>query len=552
MSTLKTQKEIFDNIPKLTDEDNEMLKSVFDSFFFYKEHKNEGYRECWCTNCNKHFVYEYMQRTEPPQHYEFMHAKHNEQIMCPECHTYITAKDTRYMKTCSSLDKWKRVVLIKQKSPDEIYLLCYYAHSMYERKYLGDYEFHLSTVYYLTPGNVGNFRSSYGYDWKEAKSICEPFTKTYEYNHSLLENRGYDIVGLKNLKDSFMEYAPISLFDDEYEKYFYRTHSKYYGYCLGETPVCKMLCYYALYPSIERLIKVDLGEIVCNLVDGRPMKRFIDWSADTPKEMFGMNNAQFNDFREYYYGPIDFEAYQLLKRVKKDIRYSTVVDLIDDFAGDSAVRVATKIKEYNLNITHTFNYLKKNSKKGKTQYVGQIRFDYGKTAIMWTDYLNFAKELKYDLKREDIIFPKNLKEAHDTASENVAVVKNEKAFEKYKKRYINLQKMYEYSDGQYEIVIPLGVNDIVAEGKALSHCVKGYATRHLNGATTILFMRSCKNPDTRLITIEVDDKSRTILQNRGKSNRAPTKQEKAFIDKWIAWVQAGSKRPKKKKTASAA
>ena len=63
-------------------------------------------------------------------------------------------------------------------------------------------------------------------------------------------------------------------------------------------------------------------------------------------------------------------------------------------------------------------------------------------------------------------------------------------------------------------------------------------------------MRSCKKPDTRLITIEIKDKM--IIQNRGKKNRNPTKLEKSFIDEWIAWVQAGSKRPKKKKTASAA
>jgi hypothetical protein len=225
------------------------------------------------------------------------------------------------------------------------------------------------------------------------------------------------------------------------------------------------------------------------------------------------------------------------------------VDLIKDFAGDSAVRVAQKIKQHNLNITHTFNYLRKNTKKAKNRY-GITDFDYENTAVIWTDYLSFAKELKYELKREDVIFPKDLNKAHTQATENLDVVRDEKAFAKYQDRYSKLQKQYEYSNGDYQIIIPKGVNDIVAEGSALCHCVKGYAKRHLEGKTTILFMRSCKKPHSRLITIEINDK--TILQNRGKSNRAPTKQEKAFIDEWIAWVKAGSKRPKKKKTASAA
>lgn len=544
---MKTQEEILSNIPELTDEDFNILDDEFERYFFFKEHQNEGYRECWCTHCRKHFSYEYLQRTEPPQHYEFMHAKHNEQIMCPKCHTYATAKETYRMRNCRSLEKWKRVVLIKQKSENEVYLLAFYGHRFYEFNYLGDTEYDSSAVYYLTPGSVKSFKNDYGYSWYERKRICEPFTKTWEYNHSLLENRGYDIVGLKNLKNTFIEYAPISLFDNEYEKYFYATHS--YGYKVGEAPFVKMLCYYALYPSIERLMKVDLGEFVCNLIDGRPMKRYIDWNAATPKEMFHMNNAEFTDFRKHYYGVIDFKVYQTLRTVKKGILYSEVMELIKDFAGDSSLRVAEKIKKSKLNITHTFNYLRKHTPKSKNRY-GIYDFDYEKTAIMWTDYLTFAKELKYDLKRDDVIFPKNLNKAHTQATENIDVVRDEKAFIKYQERYLKLQKQYEYSNGKYQIVIPKSVNDIVAEGTALCHCVKGYAQRHMSGGTTILFMRNCNKPDTRLITIEINEK--TILQSRGKGNRAPTKQEKAFIDEWIAWVQAGSKRPKKKKTASAA
>ena len=516
MSTLKTKQEIMDNLPELTDEDYKMLDDEFDRYFFFKEHKNEGYRECWCTHCQKHFYYEYLQRTEPPQHYEFMHAKHNEQIMCPECHIYATAKETYKMKTCSTLNKWKRLVLIKQKSPDEVYLLCFYAHRVYNFHYLGDTEYDLSAVYYLTPGSVRSIKSEYGYNWHERKRICEPYTKTWEYNHSLSENRGYSMCGVKNLKGTFMEYAPLGLFDDEYEKHFYAMYSRYYYYCAGETPLVKMLCYYALYPSIERLMKVDLGEFVCNLIDGRPMKRFIDWNANTPKEMFKMNNQEFTDFRENYYGEIDFKVYQLLKSVKKNILYSEVKELIDGFSGDSSVRVAQKIKQYKLNITHTFNYLRKH-----THCKNRYGFDYENTAIMWTDYLTFAKELKYDLKRDDVIYPKDLNIAHTQAIENLNVIRDEKEFAKYAVRYLKLQKQYEFTNGDYQIVIPKGVNDIVAEGQVLSHCVKGYARRHIEGKTTILFMRSCKKPDTRLITIEINGK--TILQNRGEFNRNPTK-----------------------------
>ena len=63
-------------------------------------------------------------------------------------------------------------------------------------------------------------------------------------------------------------------------------------------------------------------------------------------------------------------------------------------------------------------------------------------------------------------------------------------------------------------------------------------------------MRLASEPEKRLVTIEV--KGDTICQNYGYKDRRVTEKEKEFIEKWIAWVRAGSRRPKKKKTASAA
>lgn len=516
------------------------------------------YRECWCSSCNEHFNYDFIQRTETPSHNEFIRAKHNEDVVCPKCGRRVIAKETYRAKQCKSLEEWKRIVLFKRKSKNEVYILCYFGHkdysTYYSCNYLAEPEYALSVVYYLTPNSVKIFKKEYDYTYLgikdevflEKKIICEPFTKTWWYNRAAIYKRGYSYAGLNNLKNTFLEYAPLNLFDENYEKFFYQRHSS--GYSIGETPMIKFLCYYALYPSTERLLKVGLGEFVCYLVDGKPMKSYIDWKAESPKDMYKMNKAQFNDFKEHYYGPIDFKAYQLLRTVKQNISYSTVTKLIKNYGGDSAVRVAQKIKQHNLNITHTFNYIKKNTSAASKHVVNS--WDYERTAIMWTDYLTFAKELKYDLTRDDIIFPKDLEKAHEEASANISVEKDEKAFAKYQKRYEKLQKMYEYSNGNYQIVIPKGVNDIIEEGTILQHCVKGYASRHIKGKTTILFMRRCNRPNTCLITIEINGSE--IWQNRGKRNRQLTKDEQTFVNEWIAWVKAGSKRNKKKKAAKGA
>lgn len=554
MSTLKTKKEIMDNLPELTDEDYQEINALFPSYLFFKDDRKEEHFECYCSACRKQFNYEYTQRTETQQHYDFLQIKHNDKVVCPECGKTVIAKEICKAKQCISLTSWRRTVIIKRISENEVYLIGYECKKDYSYKhYLTKPYCYLTAVYILRPKQVRTICKGWYNDYWEQSKISEPFYDGFGSNTSNIEERKYRLIGVDNLKDTFLKYAPIKLFHKTYIRWYYGKNAGYYlAVDSGCVPFTKFLCYYTLYPSTENLLKIDLGGFVCRLIDGKPMKRYIDWKADKPHEMFKMNRVQFKDFREHYSGEMDFKVYQNLKKVKSNISYSYVSEIVKKYRGLSVERVSVMIKKYKLNVTHTFNYLEKivNSeieKMCKPPYTPQV---YENIAIQWVDYLTFAKELKYDLTRDDVIYPKDLIEAHDQANANLNIKRDEKAFEKYKSRYETLKKKYEFSDDTYQIVIPTGVNDIIEEGRKLCHCVKGYAERHMEGKTTILFMRECSHLNARLITIEINNK--TIIQNRGKSNRAPTEQEQAFIDEWIAWVKAGSKRPKKKKTASAA
>ena len=69
----------------------------------------------------------------------------------------------------------------------------------------------------------------------------------------------------------------------------------------------------------------------------------------------------------------------------------------------------------------------------------------------------------------------------------------------------------------------------------------------MEGETTIVFLRKCNAPEERLVTVEVSDSDKRICQRYGYRDRQCTEAEKTFLDRWIAWVRAGSKRPKQKK-----
>ncbi len=178
-------------------------------------------------------------------------------------------------------------------------------------------------------------------------------------------------------------------------------------------------------------------------------------------------------------------------------------------------------------------------------------FDIQNTQIYYTDYLEAAKELNYDLSVHNALFPKNLKEAHDNAIRNRYISTSIEDMGSYNSRYKELIKMYEYEKDGFSIIVPKSIGEIVLEGKLLSHCVGGYAHRHMTSATTILFLRKTEEIYSALYTIEIDDKTKTIRQIQGFRNRTPlTEEAEAFFNEWKEEIK--HRKIKKKKIKKSA
>lgn len=169
--------------------------------------------------------------------------------------------------------------------------------------------------------------------------------------------------------------------------------------------------------------------------------------------------------------------------------------------------------------------------------------------ILWKDYINAAENLKYDLKNEVVVFPKNLKQKHDIATRLQENIINQEKVKKMQKLQAKREAIYQYDDGEYVIVLPQSMQDIIDEGKVLQHCVGGYADRHAEGKTTILFMRSCSDPSKPLYTIEMTTNDE-VRQAYGFKNQS--KPPKEFIDKWLSEIELRKKPKRSKKQPQAA
>ncbi|MEL7239676.1 MAG: PcfJ domain-containing protein, partial [Planctomycetota bacterium] len=78
--------------------------------------------------------------------------------------------------------------------------------------------------------------------------------------------------------------------------------------------------------------------------------------------------------------------------------------------------------------------------------------------------------------------------------------------------------------------------DLIAEGRAMHHCVASYISTCQSGRSAIFSMRIASGFDElkRALTIEVAPGTREIWQARGRFNELPTKAEDRFLSRWAA------------------
>lgn len=570
MRELKKMETIIKNAPAIMDEDVELINRSFEPYIFYKNDKKDRAQHCICSCCREHFTVSELQRTLTPEDREFLSATHNKFVKCPKCGVTAQKKQIGVVKTCNNLAGCTKTVFVKRRSENEVFLIYTYntkdylelPHYEAEKglvqsvKYDTLPEYEVNTIYYLTPTQQRMFKRNWCLDvWEETK-IKEPFNKNLTYNFSY--NRGYWILGLEKLEGTFLKYLDTSKYAELWERYTG-------GY--SEIPYCKIISLFARYKSLEFLEKQGFDDFVIQmLIKESEAATLYDWQATTPYKFFKkLSKSEIKVLKENDVCTRgDIYRYLQLKSVNKKINIDEYIEL-KKVGGYYFEALTKKMQKYKIQIKTMLNFLNKleNGKK-------VTDFESLKTyrVSRWFDYIEAAEACGYDLTVHNVLFPKNLKKAHDEA---VAIreqvrFENEKKSQaeklrkeqdalndknnSYAKRYKKLQKAYEYGDGKYCIVIPKGATEIVLEGRALSHCVGGYAERHIKGKTAILFMRNVENTEKALVTIELNEKSLTVIQAHGKKNRAPSVEEQAFIDKWLKNVKGRkNKKTSKKKVA---
>lgn len=328
-----------------------------------------------------------------------------------------------------------------------------------------------------------------------------------------------------------------------------------YKYCAlfeygkaGQTiEVDKYLERYIIHPQIEYLVKLKLYKLAEYLVRYAYSKN--DLQGNNIAEVLGVGKSYIPLLQELN---VDNSELQIIRAAinaglqitRDDILF--VRQHVDYYNHNKVKNIAERVKlsgalRYCMNIATK----KHEEEKEENNVCGchhGYRRNYEKLADClngvlcdYDDYTRECVELELELKDKQIAFPRDLYEAHARTSAQVKARASKIEQRKIADVAAKFAKYNIVMDGLM-ISVAKTAEEIIHEGKILSHCVGGYVTHVVNGRSVIFFLRKTDEPDTPYYTVELDPHDMRVIQYRGyKNNNAnnPVPDEiHEFIEKW--------------------
>jgi len=554
MTDREKAKKLASDAPSMTKEEEQQINALYPAYIF----RCRKSREIWTTCCGRH-------ETVPKQEYDdrmaaVMDAEHQAEekpvrygchigymsamsrqkervtTPCPFCGRDAWVKELGRTGKRDNLAAYKRVVIFRWYR-EALWARAYYTSKKYDsvNNLTGGPSWTLSKVYRFKPGEAVCANSYWGESWNGTNSLTGRPQKLplpfYEpFSHNSAEGMSYTLIGADEIDKSPFRYCQFEAF-------------------IGKSiSAMRFLAVCCIYPrQVEMLMKAGMREAVKDLVEGRKWNAAaFNWNEADPLESFQLSKTEMKD---YLAGEKNLEAlayYKQFRRKKIKCEIAEVLKVMRQSPYEKTKSVIKRLKDHKIEPGRWNAYISK-----ELELKGQKRLTARDAAQHWIDYIDAAVALGYDLTNPLMQMPKGIRKKHDAAVKAAApVLAARRAAElgvKEKKRLEAAMERYGFSTEEYLIRAPVDSAEIADEGKALKHCVGGYAERHMNGKLTILFLRSTADPHTPLVTIEMNGSR--MVQIHGYKNdvnkRIPPREKYAeILEPWQAWLAGGSKRDK--------
>ena len=481
-------------------------REVMPQYIFY-DYQRKGPERAFCTAC-RHEV-------------SIAAAKHNTSGTCPRCKKEITFKCRG--RRGRIFDRATVQVLQKAEGNGLVLRIIKVYRSFADSDIPNHFEIWENARQFITLSSSGQcsvdayyYHYKAGYDLTPWCNGYRPVFDRWKYNFTAdMSGVLYQRNLSDTLKDTPWAYSQLEAFSG----------------IASFSGVATFLSGYIKRPKIEHLIKMKLYRLVSGIIYGGysySALQAINFNGENMRAILGIDRPYFPLLQEL--NPSIDQLHLIRQLLQADHKPST--EQIKWFIA-SKISNADAAKELlaHMSVHKLQRYVEQQF--APKDEAALKRVDYYKMNTLITDYHDYlcmCKELQYDVKNSFILFPRELKAAHDSVAKTLKDKRTAEHEKAIAGSFDEWQKRYQYQSKELMMIPPHSAKEIVDEGAALHHCVRLYVKNVAEKKSVILFVRSVDEPDKSLCTVEVKDGQ--VTQARGFDNEEPPAQITAFIEQW--------------------
>jgi hypothetical protein len=481
-------------------------REVMPQYIFY-DYQRKAPGHAYCTAC-RHEV-------------RIAAAKHNTSGLCPRCKKKITFKCRG--RRGRIFDRATVQVLQKAEGNGLVLRIIKVYRSFADSDIPNHFEIWENARQFITLSSSGQcsvdayyYHHKAGYDLTPWCNGYRPVFDRWKYNFTAdMSGVLYQRNLSDTLKDTPWAYSQLEAFSS----------------IASFSGVATFLSAYIKRPKIEHLIKMKLYRLVSGIIYGGysySALQAINFNGENMRAILGIDRPYFPLLREL--NPSIDQLHLIRQLLQADHKPST--EQIKWFIA-SKISNADAAKELlaHMSVHKLQRYVEQQF--APEDEAALKRVDYYKINTLITDYHDYlcmCKELQYDVKNSFILFPRELKAAHDSVAKTLKDKRTAEHEKAIAGSFDEWQKRYQYQSKELMMIPPHSAKEIVDEGAALHHCVRLYVKNVAEKKSVILFVRSVDEPDKSLCTVEVKDGQ--VTQARGFDNEEPPAQITAFIEQW--------------------
>lgn len=434
---------------------------------------------------------------------ELTGAKHNAEGVCPRCKRPLTMKSRGRM---GHLYARETCTVVQRTAPDELVIRIFKANYDYTKPAPEVRESARRFVRCMPNGTLTHeeFYASYG-QWKKGRT---PVFSYYRYSFEA-DACGHLYCGNLPgaLKGTPWQHCPLKEFYEHFRE---------------RMEVRPFVGAYMTHPKLEHLIKTGFYNLASDLVYRNYPLYPLDETQNRTHRILGVEAEDIPFLRALdvdMHGLQIFAQYRGLKERHALLRWQLECGVERDIP--EVLRRMTPHK--------MMRYLNRQRERPETQ--AQARRRTMQTLVSeYRDYLELCEKLGDDLTNSFVIYPRDLRQAHDRAARRLKFKADADLRRNFKTAYERVMSNLDFELNGLKIVCPAGPEEIAREGQALHHCVGGYVDRVARKECLILFLRHSDDLATPFYTVEV--RERRAVQVRGMSNAEPTPEVRRFVAAW--------------------